>query len=40
MPQGATPDDLGVLRAQAEELGTQLDRIRQRIEEIEKSEGQ
>ncbi|MFC1800089.1 DUF5320 domain-containing protein, partial [Candidatus Eisenbacteria bacterium] len=40
MPQGATLDDLGMLKAQAKELGTQLERIRQRIEEIEKSEGQ
>jgi predicted Fe-Mo cluster-binding NifX family protein len=40
MPQGATLEDLGVLKTQAKELRTQLDRIRQRIEEIEKSEGQ
>ena len=40
MSQGATADDLGILKAQAQELGAQLDRIRQRIEEIEKSEDQ
>jgi predicted Fe-Mo cluster-binding NifX family protein len=40
VPFGTSPEDLGSLRAQAEELSAQLDRIRQRIEEIEKSEGQ
>jgi hypothetical protein len=38
MPQGATAEDLGILKAQAKELRIQLDRIRQRIEDIEKSE--
>jgi hypothetical protein len=38
--RGPTLEDLGVLKAQARELRAQLDRIRQRIEEIEKGEGQ
>jgi hypothetical protein len=40
LPEMGTGDDLGMLKAQARELGIQLDRIRRRIEEIEKSEGQ
>jgi hypothetical protein len=38
VPGGFHGDDLGLLKTLAREMGTQLDRIRQRIEEIEKEE--